>query len=367
MSNVPISGEMTSLRLLRMSKRLGLTLSAMMVVATGAYFYVPMPHRPFVAEGSAEDLLYRADALAWNDRWEEAEPLYKRAEILFTARRNQSKALYATVSQIPPNESVDIPAVIWSLSADLTQPGAMSPETRLRILTVRGILETNQDAAQAHATWAEVERLARKLHHYELATRAVGEQGIAAYILGDALTAKKQVLLAWGLAKIEQDAAANIRYASAYGAGLVAVGRYGEAMNPLDEAIKIAQAHPDVAYPSIAVNTKIDALVGLHRDREAMQLANDFLNHLQGTPYDGQRTQAYLSRGLIHADLGDRKAAIADYQAALGLASHMHNFRGLTDVGGTLAQAYLDDGDLDGALNAINAAIEANTNIPAEL
>jgi tetratricopeptide (TPR) repeat protein len=218
-----------------------------MLVLTGAYYYSVTPHHSYVPVGSAEDLLFRGDALAWNDCWEEAAPLYKRAEALFRAQGDYSKALYAAVSQTPPNESVDIPATIWSLTADLAQPGANDPETRLRILTVRGILQTNQDAAQAHATWAEVERLARKVHHYELATRAVGEQGIAAFILGDALAAKKQVLLAWGLAKAEKDPAASIRNASAFGAGLVAVGRYGEAMTPLNEAIKIAQAHPEVA------------------------------------------------------------------------------------------------------------------------
>src|SRR5579863_4695999 len=224
-----------------------------------------MPHRPHVPAGSAEDLLFQVDSLAWNDRWEEAAPLYQRSEALFRAQGNRAKALYSAVSQIPPNESVDIPATIWSLTADLKQPGGSDPETRLRILTVRGILQTNQDAAQAHATWEEVEKLARKLHHYELATRAVGELGIAAFILGDALTAKKQVLLAWGLASPERDPAARVRYASVFGAGLVAVGRYGEAMNPLNEAIKIAQAHPEVAYPTLAINTKIDALAGLHR------------------------------------------------------------------------------------------------------
>ena len=45
----------------------------------------------------------------------------------------------------------------------------------------------------------------------------------------------------------------------------------------------------------------------------------------------------------------------------------MHNFRGLTDVGGTLAQTYFDNGQLHEALDAINAAIQANTNIPNEL
>ena len=355
------------MRILRIGKRIALVFLVLIFVLTGAYYYAVTPHRPRVPVGSAEDLLFRADTLAWNDRWDEATPLYKHAEALFRAQGNQSRVLYAAVSQIPPNESVDIPATIWSLTTDLAHPGATEPETRLRILTVRGILQTNQDAAQAHATWEEVERLARKLHHYELATRAVGEQGIAAFILGDALTAKKQVILAWGLAKAEKDPAASIRYASVFGAGLVAVGRYGEAMTPLNEAIKIAQAHPEVAYPTLAINTKIDALAGLHRDNEGLQLANDSLSRLRGTQFDGQKAQAYLSRGRINSDLGNQGAAIADYQTALDLANHMHNYRGLTDVGGTLAQTYLDSGDLGAALSAINAAIQANTNIPNEL
>src|SRR5215472_13529718 len=175
------------MRVLRITKRIAITVLALLVGFTGAYYYAVTPHRPHVPAGSAEDLLFSADQLSWNDRWEEASPLYRRAELLFQAQGNQSKALYAAVSQIPPNQSVDIPAAIWSLTTDLALPGASDPETRLRILTVRGMLQTNQDAAQAHTTWEEVEKLARKLHHYEIATRAVGEQGIAAFILGDAL------------------------------------------------------------------------------------------------------------------------------------------------------------------------------------
>ncbi len=358
---------MTRVRFFRISKRMALFLPALIVVLGGAYYYAVMPHHPHVPAGSADDLLFRADTLAWNDRWEEAAPLYSRAEVLYRAQGNQAKALYAAVSQIPPNQSVDIPATIWSLTADLTQPEASDPETRLRILTVRGILQTNQDAAQALATWEEVERLARRLHHYELATRAIGEQGIAAFILGDTLTAKRQVVFAWTFAKPELDPAARIRYASAYGAGLVALGRYGEAMTPLNEAIEIAKAHPDVAYPTLAISTEIDAFVGLRRYKEALQLANDSLNRLKGTPFDGQKTQLYLSRGTIDANLGDQNAAITDMRTALGLADRMHNFRGLTDVGGTLAEIYFDNGRLQEALDTINAAIQANTNIPNEL
>jgi len=117
------------MRLLRIGKRIALFFLILILVLTGAYYYAVTPHPPSVPQGSAEDLLYRANSLARNDRWEEAKPLYKRAEVLFTAQRNQSKALYAAVSQIPPDESVDIPATIWSLTADLTQPGASDPES----------------------------------------------------------------------------------------------------------------------------------------------------------------------------------------------------------------------------------------------
>jgi CHAT domain-containing protein len=358
---------MTRAQLFRIYKRIALVSLVLLVVLGGAYYYSITPHRPHVPVGSAEDLLFRADNLAWNDRWEEAAPLYQRAEALFRKLGNESRALYAAVSQIPPNQSVDIPATIWSLTSDLALPGASDPETRLRILTVRGMLQTNQDAGQARATWEEVEKLAKKLHHYEIATRAVGEQGIAAFILGNALSAKKQVLWAWMAAKPEQDPTAQIRYASVYAAGLVAVGRYGEAMKPLSVALGIAHDHPQVAYPTLAVSTKIDALVGLHRDQEGLELANDTLNRLKDFPFDGQKTQVYLSRGIIEADLGDRGAAVSDMQTALHLAENMHNYRGLTDVGGSLAQTYFDEGQLQEALEAIDAAIQANSQIPNEL
>lgn len=358
---------MTRAQLFRISKRVALALLALIVVLGGAYYYAIMPHPPHVPAGSADDLLFRADTLAWNDRWEEAAPLYQRAEALFRSQGNEAKTMYAAVSQIPPNQSVDIPATIWSLTADLAQPGASDPETRLRILTVRGILQTNQDAAQALATWEQVERIARQLHHYELATRAIGEQGIAAFILGDTLRAKRQVVFAWTFAKPELDPAARIRYAATYGAGLVAMGRYAESLKPLDESIGIAESHPEVAYPTLALSTKIDALVGLRLYGEALRLANNCLNYLQQTPFDGQKTQVFLSRGMIEAKLGNLNAAVADMRTALGLADHMHNFRGLTDVGGTLAQTYFDNGRLREALDAINAAIEANTKIPNEL
>jgi len=86
---------------------------------------------------------------------------------------------------------------------------------------------------------ADVEALALRQHHYLLASRAMGEQGIAAFLLGDIATAKKNVAKAWFIAKTA-DPGAHIRYASMYGTGLVEMHKYKEALGPLDEAIKVA-------------------------------------------------------------------------------------------------------------------------------
>ena len=59
------------------------------------------------------------------------------------------------------------------------------------------------------------------------------------FLLGDIATAKKNVVKAWTIAKVA-DPGAHIRYASLYGAGLVEMHKYQEALGPLDEAIKVA-------------------------------------------------------------------------------------------------------------------------------
>ena len=119
----------------------------------GAYFYAVTPHHSSASPESAEGLLDRADSLAWGNRWTDAQPLYKKAQHLFANQKQLSKALYAQVSQIPPDESGSIRDKIVQLTEDLRRPEAEDTETKLRILTIRGMLETNYDAAQARSTW----------------------------------------------------------------------------------------------------------------------------------------------------------------------------------------------------------------------
>ncbi len=316
---------------------------------------------------SAQDLLDHADTLAWGNRWADAQPLYNRAGQLFQSQHQLSKALYARVSQVPSDESGDIRATILALNQDLSRPEAADPETRLRILVIRGMLEVNFDASDALATWQQVADLSRQRHHYELATRAVGEQGIAAFLLGDTEKAKRQVLLAWGLSKAERDPAATVRYESMFGEGLVNLHRFKEALTPLNEAIQIAANHPELAYPTIAVYAKIEALAGLHQYDQALALANESLERLKATRYDGHKAQVYITRGVVNQDRGDWASAITDFKTGLAYSTKIGSYRGMTDAGGLLAAANEHQGDLRDALDAIDDAIQANTKIPDEL
>ena len=315
-----------------------------------------------------ETLLKRADDLSWLNSWITAEPLYQRAELEFTQRHQLSRALYARVSEMPAlsESSTTIPSQIARLQYVLGLPEARNPETRLRILTILGMLEANYDAAMARQTWAEVESLAIRRHHFLLASRAVGEQGFAAFLLGDIATAKKDVVRAWTVAKVA-DPGARIRFASMYGAGLVEFHKYKEALGPLNEAIKVAAKTRGAAYPTIAIDAKIAALSGLGRNKEALALTAEEMQKVSAYHLAGHLYQIYQTRAGIYERMGQWDQAVSDLAQSAQYARQLSYWRGLTQVDGSLAEAYLHQGALQPALTSINEAIEANKNIPDEL
>ena len=343
-------------------------ISALIVACSlSAYAIAVAPHHSWAAPESAEGLLDKADALSWTNRWVIAAPVYARASVLFKQNHQGAKALYAEVSQFPADESTSVATKIRRLDEALKTKAAEDPATRLRVLTIKGMLSTNYDAGLALVTWREVSALASDCGEIRLATRAGGEQGIAAFLLGDINTAKKQVLRAWSLSEVERDPAATVRYASVFGAGLVQVHRFKEALQPLDKAISIARANPEIAYPSIAVYAKIDALAGVHDYSQALQLADASLKQLAGTPYDGHKVEVFISRGTVKREQGDLRGAVTDYQQAVWLAQHIDDFRGVVDGAGQLALVYEKQQRLAEAIAAIDEAISANTQIPDEL
>ena len=339
------------------------TVAIILVVA-----FVRYRIRRRIDSDSPDALLQRADDLAWNGQWFAAAPIFHQAEIKYTVERNEAKALYAQVSQIPAyGESASLADTIYTLTQDLKKPEAADSETRLRILEVRGMIENNYDASLARQTWSQVAILARNHGRLLLASRALGEEGIAAFLLGDTTTAKKEVLTAWGVAKVVHDIPAQVRYASLYGAGLVEMHRYQQGLTPLNHAIAVARAHPAVAYPAIAVSSKIDALRGLHHYQEALTLANQALADIPSPSLKGHYYQILTSRASVYEDVGQWDNAIADFKQALSLATQLDYWRGVTQVAGGLADAYVHQKNLNAALSSIDQAIDANKRIPDEL
>src|SRR5580765_5477159 len=207
-----------------------------------------LEHQPFV---SNRDELRRADELAWNNRWVSAAAVYRDIEKRSIEEKNEPAALYAHVSQyIVRAESESVQPLLSEIQPDLQRPDAASPELRLRLLVIEGMLATNFDAALARKVWKEVETQTKYEHEYRLMMRAPGEGGIAGFYLGDVRSSKREVTRAWIAARPLHDPAAQARYASVYGAGLVELQRDEEANRVPDSAIKTANANPEVAIPA---------------------------------------------------------------------------------------------------------------------
>lgn len=319
----------------------------------------------------AEKLLRQADKLSDDGDWLAAAPLYKQAEALFHKQDNAARELYAHVSQFPAEiESSPRALADWLelVNGELATPAAADPETRLRILEVKGQIETNYDAALAHETWLAIRHLALQQHDFQLANRAYGEDAIAVYMLGDMAAAKKQVIRSYAAADyVFRDRAGLVRLASLIGTGMVENARYQDALRYLDEAISTARKNPEMGYPSLAVDSKIEALRGLKRFPEALALCGEAIRMPEQHHFRGRLYQILETRAHIFEDMGDLKQATRDYAQAIKYARDLGYWRGLTETDGPLARVYERQNELDAALASINEGLEANRHIPREM
>ncbi len=313
-------------------------------------------------------LLEQADESAWLNSWIDAAPIYKQAETLCLQRNDPSCALYSHVSQIPAtSETTSIASQISQLSSDLELPAARDYETKLRILTVRGMLEVNYDAALTAATYSQIQEMAMQRGHFLIAARATGEQGIADFLSGNIAAAKTKVVYAWMISKLFHDRGAQIRYASVYAEGLAHIGRYAEAQEAVKEAIRTANNTSGAPYPSMAKSTEVEILTAQKRFDEALKLLDEGEAWATSRHLEGHLCAAEINRGDLFSQMGKTELAIAAYRHALRYAAHLSFWRGFTSTGGSLAKALAGEGHFNEALQTINDALDANTKIPDEL
>jgi CHAT domain-containing protein len=309
-----------------------------------------------------------ADEKAWLNDWIGASPLYQQLEQVCETAKDDSCVLYARVSQIPPrSETLSLPDQIRALTQDLDLPSAQSYDTHLRILSVRGMLEVNYDAAMTRKTYSEIEKLAWQRGRFLVAARAIGEQGIAEFLSGNIQSAKRKVIYAWSMSKVFRDRAAQIRYASLYAEGLIQVGRFAEARKVVTGAIDIAAKTPGAPYPGMARAAEMQSLAGLKDYDGALRIAAESEAWAKSHSLFGQLVHIENNRADIYEKEGKTDLAINAYRSAIAYSKQIAYWRGVSEVGGSLAQALEKEEKLDEALAAVNDSLDANAKIPDEL
>jgi hypothetical protein len=117
-------------------------------------------------------LLELVDEKAWLNDWIEAAPLYQKVEELCIQRNDLSCALYAREPDSSPFQKPEAFQLrSRSCRRDLTLGAARDYRARLRVLSVRGMLEVNYDAAMTSATYSEIEKMALRRGHFLIASQ----------------------------------------------------------------------------------------------------------------------------------------------------------------------------------------------------
>jgi CHAT domain-containing protein len=327
------------------------------------YFRSSSPLRPrHPNSNNPHELMAEAEHLFWLNNPLEAEPLYKRAEQLFTAEGDSRDAYYARISQIPAGSGTgNLMELSQYLAKELRTHGAQSdPYLHLRLLVVKGAVDVDLDATSSRPVWQEVESLATSLGQRDLASRASGELGVLAFLSGNGSEAKQRVTGALLHAKIFNDVGAEIRYLSLIGVGYSEVDRPQEALKYLDQALDRAAKNPDAGFPKMATIGRVSTLAALGRTVEAQALLGKALEYARSRNLTGYEVDVLTQYGAMAAKTSDTRAAIKFYEQAATAASRIHFLRGSAEAESQLAVLYAKLGDLNKARECAAASTAAH-------
>jgi len=124
-------------------------------------------------------MLAEADRLAWLKNWSRAEPLFLRAEEMFSAAGDERNALYSRISAIRGRlPQLPLIEVSQTLSDYLGTPIVQNDtKLKLRCLVVKGDVDMDFDDGLAQEDWTAALALAKSLKDPDWEARATGELG----------------------------------------------------------------------------------------------------------------------------------------------------------------------------------------------
>src|ERR1035437_9265232 len=248
-------------------------------------------------------LLAEADRLAMLNNWHKARPLFADAERLFAAAGDERNALYCKIIRLRAEvQGMSFTEVAEYLDRELSNPLVQADaKLRLRLLVVKGNIDLEIDPSSSRRDWEEVLAIAQSLKDKRSESRAKGELGVVAFVEGDSAKAKDLVAGALLYALASADVAAQIRYLTLVGEGMLELDLPEDALRYLDQALAIAATNPDLSFPMLAHAGKATALVRLNRRAEALRALDEALARARKDQIADYEAELLVQQGILHA------------------------------------------------------------------
>ena len=304
--------------------------------------------------------LSKADALADIYNWHEAVQYYAEAERAFRSRHDTRDTLLAHIGYIRATfETRSFAETAHYFAQTCSEPlVANDPQLRFRCLIAKADTDAEIDSSPAEADWRGVLALAQNLHNQKWVIRATGEIGFQRYVQGDLTTAKKNTAIALLQATRPETGPAEIRFSSGIGTGLGLAGSKTQALPYLENAVQLAQLHPDSGYPYMAVAGMVMTLNQEGDYDKAKPYAIQQAEKAKADHRFVKYTQAQLFLADIAIGRGRRSDAINILTTAIPLAQHNHT-RLVREVYSKLSDLYRQQGNLKVADHFAESALVA--------
>jgi CHAT domain-containing protein/tetratricopeptide (TPR) repeat protein len=277
--------------------------------------------RPLTAADPAQ-LLATAEHLADLYNWYDAHPLYAEAEAAFRDAGDQRNGLFAQASRLRGEMQIRaFPELLDAIDSILASDVAKTDKRlRLRCLVIRGDVNLEMDVPAARDDWEAALALATEIGDRKWQSRAKGELGMVAFMLGDGGTAFSQVSQALVAAKATGDIGAEIRYYAAIATGLNLSRSYAQAMPYFDLALDTAAKHKETGFQYISVWGKAKALLGVGRLDEAQRLVDEALAQADADDRWIKKVQLLVAASEVAKARGSKDKAVQYLKEALPIA-----------------------------------------------